>query len=120
MQSRLTGLVGFFMIFLIPFVIGEASDEGGDIIFFGFELDKILNLGIGILALVLFSVTYAAYRRTRNTRLKYVNIAFALFAVKGFLITHELFFAEISWVDPLASMFDFAILLVFFFGILRR
>jgi len=107
-------------LFLLPFSVVAENDDGEDIELFGLELEKLLNLGSGILAIVLFLLTQTAYRRTRNKRLQYVSFAFVLFALKGFLMAHELFFREWSWVDPTASALDFAILLIFFFGIIKQ
>jgi hypothetical protein len=104
-------------IIAIPIVIAEEDD---DVSIFGLELEKLLNLGSGILALALFFVTIAAAKRTGNKRLKYVSIAFLLFAAKGLLISHELLITEIIWIDIATSVLDFAILLAFFFGIIKK
>ena len=108
------------MLLLIPAVLGVDQDEGEDIELYGIELEHLLNIGSGILAILLCYLTFAAYTRTHHQRLKYVSVAFALFAFKGFLIAHELFFEEWSWVDPLASVLDFVILFIFFFGIIKQ
>ena len=108
----------FIFFFSLPALALE--EEGEDITIFNLELEKLLNFGSGILALILCLLTQAAYRQTNNKRLQYVCIAFLLFAVKGFLISHELFFDEWAWVDPIASVFDFAILLIFFYGIIKK
>ena len=105
-----------FNMLTLPFVLAE---EDEDVEIFGLELEKVLNLGSGILATILFILTLIAYSRTDNKKLIYVSIAFALFAIKGFLTSHELFFSEWSWVDPTASALNFIILLTFFFGIIR-
>ena len=105
---------------LSSFVFAEEIGDLDDIRVLGFELEKLLNLGSGLLATVLFIATSFSYKRTRNKRLIYVSIAFLLFAVNGFLTSHELFFQEWSWVDPVASALNFAILLSFFFGIIKK
>ena len=109
-----------FALSLFSSTVLAQEDEGDDITVYNLELEKLLNLGSGILALILFLLTQAAYKRTSNKRLHYVNIAFLLFAVKGFLIAHELFFEELPWIDPVTSVLDFAILLTFFFGIIKK
>lgn len=113
----------FFVIsamVLLQFPIALAQ-EGDDLEVFGLELEKLLNLGSGLLATVLFILTLIAYKRTNRKRLLYVSAAFFLFAVKGFLMSTELFFGDwSSWIDPVASFLDFAILLSFFFGILKK
>lgn len=86
----------------------------------GIEVDEVITLGSSLLATALFIFSYIAYKRDGRRRLLYVTIAFFLFAVKGFLSASELFFPERDWVDPVASFLDFAILLSFFFGLLKK
>ena len=112
-----------FSLMLLPLSVGAKGSEDGrseDLEIFGLELEKVLNLGSGILAAFLGYLTYIAYTRTNNKRLKYVSLAFAIFAIKGFLTSAELFFNEGPWIDPTASVLDFVILLVFFFGIIKK
>lgn len=106
------------LITLAPFAFAQEEDD--DLEVFGFELEKLLNLGSGLLSTGLFIVTLAAHARSNNKRLLYVSFAFALFAVKGFLTSLELFMPEFSWVDPVASMLNFAILLSFFIGVIKK
>src|SRR3989338_2129995 len=96
------------------------AEEADDFQVAGFELEKLLNLGSGLLAAGLFIATLFAYKRTKNKRLIYVSAAFFLFAVKGLLTSHELFFEELSGIDPIASALNFAIILSFFFGIMNK
>ncbi len=110
----------FLILFLLPVNSVAEEEIGEDMEIYGLELEKVLNLGSGILAAVLFVIAQIAYARTGNKRLQYVGLAFILFAIKGFLTSSELFFPEWSWVDPTASVLDFIILLVFFFGIVKK
>lgn len=115
----LAGLL--FILFLTPFAFAEENTtESGDWEIGGLEVEKLLNLGSGILATALCFVTLSAYKTTNRKRLLYVAIAFALFAIKGFLTSTELFFGDWTWVDPVASMFNFGILLAFFVGIIKK
>lgn len=110
-----------FILFLTTALIPVlAEEDGDDITFLNFELESLINLGSGILALILFIVTTTAYQRTRNTKLKYVSIAFFLFAAKGLLTAHELFFNEWSLVDPIGPVLEFVALLLFFIGIMKK
>jgi len=84
------------------------------------EIFGLLNLGSGMLATALLIFTLAAYKRTKKERLVYVSAAFALFAVKGFLTSIELLSIDWSWVDPVASLLNFGILLAFFAGIIKK
>ena len=96
------------------------AEEFDDLAVFGLELEKLLNLGSGILATGLFAITLMAYRRTKRKRLMFVSLAFLLFALKGFLQSHELFIDELPWIDPIASFLNFAILLSFFLGVMKK
>lgn len=109
------------VVMLIQLSSVALAEELDDLAIFGLEVEKLLNLGSGILATSLFILTVIAYRRTKRKRLVYVSLAFLLFAAKGFLMSTELFFGDwASWIDPLASFMDFAILFSFFFGVLRK
>ena len=110
-------ILALFFANIPSFALAEEAD---DLMVAGFELEKLLNLGSGLLAIGLFTATSLAYRRTKNKRLIYVSAAFLLFAAKGFLTSHELFFKEWLWVDPTASFLNFAILLSFFFGVMKK
>ena len=113
-----------FFIIIILFLINLSffvfAEETQDLAVRGFEVEKVLNLGSGILAGILFIITLHASKRTRNKRLIYTSVAFLLFAIKGFLTSHELFFEEMTWVDPIASFLNFAIILSFFFGVIKK
>jgi Co/Zn/Cd efflux system component len=86
----------------------------------GLDLEQLLNFGSGILALVLFALTVTAYKRSKNNRLIFVSVAFLLFAVNGILISSQLLFGDWAWIDPIVSIINFAILVCFFFGILKK
>lgn len=112
----------FLLLFVtIPYVFAESvSEEDGDWEILDLEVEKLLNLGSGLLATALCIVTIFAYNTTERKRLLYVSIAFGLFAIKGFLTSTELFFEEFVWIDPVASMLNFGILLAFFVGLLKK
>jgi cellulose synthase/poly-beta-1,6-N-acetylglucosamine synthase-like glycosyltransferase len=108
------------MMLLLSAIPVFAEEDGGDWVLFGFEGEKLFNLGSGILSTILFVLTFIAYKRTKQSRLLYVSSAFLLFAVKGYLGASELFFEELLWIDPTAAVLNFAILLCFFFGIMKK
>jgi len=108
------------MMLLLSATSVFAEEENDDWQLFGLEGEKLFNLGSGILSTVLFALTFIAYTRTKQSRLLYVSSAFFLFAVKGYLGAYELFFGELLWVDPTAAVLNFAILLCFFFGIMKK
>src|SRR3989344_543349 len=104
---------------LLPFS-AAAEDTTADIEFLGLELDKIIILLTAWLATFLFVVTFIAYKRDGRKRLLYVSLAFLLFAIKSFLVSSELFIPEIKWIEPISTVLEFAALLVFFYGVLKK
>lgn len=110
-------IIAILVIQLSSFVFAQ---EGDEFMVFNLEAEKLLNLGSGILALALFIVSLVAYKRTKLKKLVYISTAFGIFAVKSLLISMELFFGDLSWTDPVASILDFGILLAFFAGMLKR
>lgn len=87
----------------------------------GVEVEELIILGSSILAIALFALTIIAYNRDRRKKLLYVAVAFFFFAVKGILLSSDIFFPDkVAWIDPLAVFLDFIILLSFFFGILKK
>ncbi len=121
MKQRKIFLLSLFLILLtLPLVFAQESEEAGDLEIFDIEVEKLLNLGSGLLATALCIVTLFAYQTTKRNRLLWVSIAFALFAIKGYITAIELFGIELVWIDPFASMLNFGILLAFFAGILKK
>lgn len=119
---KITKLFLLFVILLGIFLPNALAEEfeDHDVEWIGFEAEELLNLGSAILATILFILVNMAYNRSNNKRLLYVSAAFFLFAIKGFLDSHELFMVEISWFEPLASILTFAILLCFFLGVIKK
>lgn len=114
-------LIIFLLIQTASFVFGQTLvQENDDWEVFNLEVEKLLNFGSGILAIILSAATLTAYHRTKQQRLLYVTIAFLLFTIKGLLTAHELFFEEWTWVDPAGSVLNFAILIAFFVGIVKK
>jgi hypothetical protein len=107
-------------MFLLLSTIAYAAEEDDDWKLLGLEGEKLFDFGSGMLSTILFALTFIAYKRTKQNRLLYVSLAFFLFAVKGFLGAQELFFEEWAWVDPTVAVMQFAILLSFFFGIIKK
>ncbi len=110
----------FYLIIIILISMPVFAAEGGDVFIKGLELDKVLNFGSALLATILFILIVIAYNRNKNQRLLYVSIAFLLFAVKGYILSLGLLLGDLGWVDPVANLLDFAILLSFFFGIIKK
>jgi hypothetical protein len=108
-------------VMLVQFSSFALAEELEDFKIFGLEAEKLFNFGSGLLAIVLFALTGIAYKRTKRKKLAYVSLAFMFFAVKGILMSTELFLGDwAAWIDPVASFLDFAILLSFFFGVTKK
>ncbi len=123
--KRYTLLFGvfFLLLFISSFIVSaqNLSDKGDSTAAFGFDLDTIIIFGSSLLAIILFIISFIAYKRDGRKRLFYVSIAFFLFAIKGALITIDAFIPQKGiWADPLANILDFAILLSFFFGVVKK
>ena len=102
-------------------IITSENQEGHLIIGSKLEVDNVITFIASIMALVLFGLTFLSYRRDGRTRFLYVSIAFLLFAIRGLLLTLDIFYPQkAGWVDVSAAVLDFAILLSFFFGILKK
>lgn len=123
-QKNLYNLLGMLFLVLIissTFVLAVEEKKENEKQAFGIGIDELITFGSSLLAITLFFLAFIAYKRDGRKRLLYVSIAFLLFAIKGFLISSDIFFPEkIGWVDPTANFLDFAILLSFFFGLLKK
>ena len=117
-------LVFGFTIFILLFIFSPFSMafEGGETEGMrGIQFDDIATIGSSLFASILFILTFVAYKRDKRKRLLYVSMAFLLFAIKGSLIASDIFFPQKgAWLDPTAKFLDFAILLTFFVGILKK
>jgi hypothetical protein len=118
-KALLVIIVLFLFIQLSTVVLAEEF-EFDDLEIFGLEVEKLLNLGGSLLAIVLFGLTMVAYKRVHNNRFLFVAVAFLLFGIKAFLMGSEIIFGEWDWVDPVTAFMDFAILLIFFMGIVKK
>ena len=105
------------LLLLMPGVLGS-EDE---MTFGGIDLDEPLNLLSGLLAIALFVITYIAYKRDKRKKLFIVLIAFLLFAIKSLVTASEYFYPEMGgWIETVANFLDFAVLLCFFFGVIKK
>jgi len=109
----------FMLMLAFPVVLAEES-EFEDPEIFGLEIEKLLFFLSANLAAALAILTYIAYSRTNRSKLLYITAAFSLFSIKLFLLSSELFFDEWVWLDLVTALLDFAILLSFFFGIIKK
>ena len=108
-----------FMVMLLLLAMPVLAEEDDEELF-PEGSEEVLNVGSAILATVLFGLTFLAYRRTKQKRLLFVTLAFFLFAIKGFVSGAELIVGDFDWSDIATALLDFAILLSFFAGILKK
>lgn len=116
-------MVVFLLVASLSFILAQESGEelgAKDPGVGGVEIEKLVGFVNGILATILFAVTLIAFKRDRRTRLAFVSLAFALFAIRSFLVGYELFFPEIHGIDPITTILDFFVMLSFFYGVLKK
>lgn len=86
------------------------------------ELLNLLRAWIMIFALILLIVSIFAYYRTRNKRVLIVSIAFAVFFVKGIILSIGLIDADVQsmYNSGLGDTLDLLILILLAATILKR
>ena len=86
-------------------------------------IEVFLRVALMGFSLLLFATSVISYARVRHTRLLLISGAFALFFVKGLVLTMAIW---MPWLDLLffASIYviaiDFLILITIYFGIAKR
>lgn len=85
-------------------------------------LENILAAGMSVLALALTVIGALAYRRTRSASLLVLTAAFAVFFVKGLVLTAFLFLGpvDVGSLFLISGSFDLVILVLFYVFTLRR
>lgn len=111
-------LTGILILFLLAPAILAAENEDPSI--FGLEIEELLSFMNSIIALTLFIITFIAYRRDGRKRIFYVCLAFLIFAIKSFIDSLELFGLDIEVLGSIAVVLEFLVLLIFFFGVLKK
>ncbi len=85
------------------------------------EIDNLIVLLSSILAVTLFSISFAAYLRERRRKLLMVAAAFFAYFLMGFLDSTESFFPSMGdSFEIWSSILNFIVLLLFFFAILTK
>lgn len=87
-----------------------------------FETMELLDVAIGIFALLLFALSLSAYRKTRLRRLVLVSLAFLLFAADVVVRQLDVLVLALGFqADQVASAaIEFAILLLFFLAVVTK
>ena len=111
----------FALLFISSSVIAlNTTEKDGDYFIQNLELEKLLSLINGLIALGMGIITFLAYRTDGRKRLLYVSAAFFIFAIKSFLVGSELLFNELPFIDPLSIILEFFVVLLFFLGVIRK
>lgn len=87
-----------------------------------FETEELLDVAIGIFALVLLALSISAYRKTRLRRLLIVSLAFLLFAVDVVIRQLDVLIFTLGFqtVQVISTAIEFVILLLFFLAVVTR
>lgn len=84
-------------------------------------IENLISISIGIISILLLALSISAYQKTGLTQIRYAIIIFALFAVQIFFDFFENTFStlDIPIFDIIFSSLTLAILVLFFFAIVR-
>jgi len=82
----------------------------------------IIDACITMFALGLFVVSMMSYKKYNNKKLLFVSLVFAIFLVKGIMLSLSLFNAEFAGFlsNPVIGIFDLVILVLLFMATLKR
>jgi hypothetical protein len=117
MQNKIFSILTILVLMLVPTVLAQ---EDEDINLLGFDLEELLSLVNGIIAFILFIFAFTAYKVDGRKRFLYVSMAFLLFSIKSLLDSTEIFGIEIESLGSIAVILEFLVLLIFFFGVVKR
>ncbi|MCI0480446.1 MAG: hypothetical protein L0213_02520 [Candidatus Dadabacteria bacterium] len=87
------------------------------------NIDIFLRAALTGFSLLLFLVSAVTYWRIRSQRLLFVCLAFALFFVKGLLLTVGIFSSSVNEMFAVSTqviLLDFAIMMFLYLGIAKR
>ena len=86
-----------------------------------FDIGQIINLAIIIFSIVLFALAITAYKNTKVKKIAFAATAFALFAIQlGLEYVDEAIHLLEDQLDTVLSLITLAILLLFFFAIVKK
>lgn len=85
------------------------------------EPDQVVRLISGLLALLLFIISFLAYQRERRRKMLLVSMAFFFYAVMGFLSASDIFYPSAGeYLELWGSLLNFVVLLLFSFALLTK
>lgn len=84
------------------------------------DLQSAALAGATVLSLALFAIALLSFRRSRETRILLVSVAFGIFAVKNAVLTVLLVTGTLPSFPLVSAGLDTAILLSFYAALFRR
>jgi hypothetical protein len=113
------------IILVTAFLTGSsgivAADTNNTNMLQNLDIVDFIVFWASILAIALGVVSFFAYRRDGRTKFLLVTIAFSIFALKGvFLIAGDLIIVEQIFLDVIANLLDFAVLICFFLAFMMK
>jgi len=87
------------------------------------NLDMFFRVALLGFSLILFAISAVTYKRIESKRLLLVSLAFAMFFVKGLLLTLGLFVDSIGEIfdsSMLVTMLDFAIMAFLYLSVVKK
>ena len=87
-----------------------------------FGIGDGLEIGIGIVSIVLFALAITAYKNTGIKKILFAAAAFGLFAIQLLVdaLEDSMIFLEEEVVDIFVPLITFAILILFFVAIVKK
>jgi hypothetical protein len=83
-------------------------------------IEPLVEIGVGVLAMILFIVSALAYWRDRRRRFLSLSLAFLVFAFKGMLGVLDLFYpGDSSFLLPFSDVLDLLILFLMFIAVMK-
>lgn len=88
----------------------------------GFETEELLNVAIGVFALILLALSVSVYRKTHLSRLLIVSVAFGLFAIEVVIRQLDAFVFAVGFQTEqvIITIMEFIILLLFFLAVVVK
>ncbi len=124
MRRAILAQAGMYALFLLllagsAMAIGEMNDSTNSLS--GLDMTDAIVIATSVLAIILGAISAVAYARDGRTKLLFVTLAFFIFALKGvFIIGSDLLSLQQPFLDIIANLLDFVVLLCFFFGMMKK
>lgn len=85
------------------------------------EPDQIIQLVSSLLALILFAISFLAYRRERRKKLFMLSLAFFFYSTMNFLDSANIFFPQAGeYPEIWGGLLNFVVLALFFLSMITK